>query len=345
MPLVFVGGQLLIRNNRLIVADNAEGACKCCCDPTPCGEITLRYVDENRCEDDVFDIYVYNPTTNARRLIGTLDMKSDPPGCCNTDDDGNPCPQTTVELKFTPTPDDIGDNCYFGIQAEYKSPNCCGTLAKFTLIGPSGTRVDSQYFTTAGLKQEFKISDVCSECDTGSCAEIAFETRVTFTEDACEQLSTGITNSPVPGSERYGGFWKLIYDRWLSSECMLTIEIRPDNDTVGPGPHFPYRALVTMVCYDGESAYPLPTFPQLPSSRFAREVVGSLDLSPLPGQGNADRQFTVTVGKHEVQVPGTEWPYSIDHDKIAMSVTGWQCPSTVIPTLALTYPLSQWCFE
>ncbi len=49
---------------------------KCCC-KCPLGEceITIEFLDENRCEDDVFDLYLKNPTTNIERFIQTVDLK------------------------------------------------------------------------------------------------------------------------------------------------------------------------------------------------------------------------------------------------------------------------------
>lgn len=198
MPLAFKNGKPIFKGGKLAFASSNSAACSCCCDAAACGEITLRYVDENRCEDDVFDIYVYNPDTEARRYLGELDMKSTPPGCCGTSN-GAPCPQTTVDLKFTPTPEDIGADCTFGVEAEFKRANCCGTFAKFTLIGPGGAQVDSSSFGMAGLKQTFSIAAICTtECEPAGCLPNTSLFRYDYYVTDQPPNSDGTYDSPPP---------------------------------------------------------------------------------------------------------------------------------------------------
>ena len=229
MPLAFKSGKLLIKDGKLAFASSSTAACGCCCDPTPCGEITLRYVDENRCEDDVFDIYVYNPDTQARRLIGELDMKSTPPGCCGQIA-GVPCPQTTVELKFTPTAEDIGADCTFGIQAQFKRSNCCGTLAKFTLIGPTGTHVDSVSFSTSGVKQAFSITDICAPgCGEPGCLPSSSLFRYDYYVTDQQPSATGTWDTPPTLWPQWGpGFQGRDFgssDAWLWPDCTLRFAV------------------------------------------------------------------------------------------------------------------------
>lgn len=161
------GGKVILRGSRVALANTPAEACACCCDPTICGTLTLRYVDENRCEDDVFDVYVYNPTTLAERYVAELDMQSSPPGCCGTDDDGNLCPQTTIDIPLLLLPEDVDDNCEFGIELRFKRANAHGTLARFFVFSDVGNQVSSRTFTPAGIPKGdsggiFSIQEVCA---------------------------------------------------------------------------------------------------------------------------------------------------------------------------------------
>lgn len=157
--LVERDGKLLLKAGSLAVATDP---CTCCetCENPGC-QLVLKYVDENECEDDVFDIYIYNPENPAaREYLGELDLTSNPPGCCNPG-----CGQTTVEIgPFAVDPRHISSKCTFGIEAEFKRANCCGTWARFSVrIQGSSNEIFGEYFSEVGIKQEFSANEVCVE--------------------------------------------------------------------------------------------------------------------------------------------------------------------------------------
>lgn len=121
----------------------------------PC-PITLVHIDENRCEDDVFNIYIENPTTKARRFISELDLKSTPPGCCNST-----CPQTRIDITASVYREDLDSQCRFTIVAVFVRPNCCLTLTRLRIIGPDGQELIGSYFGQGGYSQTFQATSVC----------------------------------------------------------------------------------------------------------------------------------------------------------------------------------------
>lgn len=141
-----------------------SGSCGgACCITEPCS-MTLTYVDENACEDDAFDLYLLwrdDSGSQQQRYITLLDLISNPPGCCGTDANGNPCPQTTVNVPLTVQPSEVGSCCEIELKLSLNHSNCCSTYANFTLNGPGG-EVDSEYFGPDGLDQNFDIRDICN---------------------------------------------------------------------------------------------------------------------------------------------------------------------------------------
>ena len=134
-----------------------------CCITEPCS-MTLTYVDENRCEDDAFDVMLLwtdDSGTQQSRDIGIIDGLSSPPGCCGSDMDGNPCPQTTVNIPLTVQPTEVGACCEIELLLTLDHTNCCGTWASFTITGPGGV-VSSEYFDQGGLDQTFDIRQICN---------------------------------------------------------------------------------------------------------------------------------------------------------------------------------------
>lgn len=142
------------------VFDSDEDCCECLtCEDVefPC-EITLIHIDENRCEDDIFNIYIKNPGTGNRRFIQQIDLVSSPPGCC-----GFSCPQTRIDVPVTLGSEDLDRYCRFTIQAELAGTNCCNTLTRLRILGPNGVELVGQYFGQAGYSQTFDARQVCND--------------------------------------------------------------------------------------------------------------------------------------------------------------------------------------
>lgn len=119
----------------------------------PC-TLTLVHIDENRCEDDIFGIYILQPN-GGERFIAQIDLKSTPPGCCNSS-----CPQTRIDVPLTITGNDVDENCQFTIQLRLEGTNCCNTYTRFAVLGAGG-EIYSSYFNQGGLTQTFNANLVC----------------------------------------------------------------------------------------------------------------------------------------------------------------------------------------
>lgn len=144
-------------NGPLILAkeDGDEPCCCGCSDPNiqyPC-KVTVIHVDENRCEDDVFDIYVVGVN---ERFIRELDLVSNPPGCCNFS-----CPQTTIEFDINLQRDDFTEDCETTIEARFKRANCCNTLTRLTLVASNGAIITGAYFGQEGYSQTWEADVLC----------------------------------------------------------------------------------------------------------------------------------------------------------------------------------------
>ena len=126
----------------------------------PSCAITLRYVDENRCEDDAFNVYIKRADGSYRWLF-LLDMVSTPAGCCVTDPEGNPCPQTEHTYTISLQDGDIDGCGRLTIKLEFDHANCCSTLAVFYVSGPNGS-IPSQSFGPDGLEQSFNVLELCN---------------------------------------------------------------------------------------------------------------------------------------------------------------------------------------
>lgn len=137
-----------------------QGACGGCtgCLETSC-ELTLVHVDENRCEDDIFGIYLIRPD-GTERFIEQIDLVSSPPGCCGSDDEDHECPQTRITVPLTVGNDDLDACCRFRIALRLEGYNCCGTFTRFSIEGPAG-EVYSQYFS-GDFEQTFDVRDLCN---------------------------------------------------------------------------------------------------------------------------------------------------------------------------------------
>ncbi len=149
---------------------SGSGSCGVCCLSEPCS-MTLQYDDVNRCEDDAFNVYLKWKTDGggtSQRLIGLLDMVSDPAGCCGCvpgteDDEGGctECPETIRTLDLTVALNEVGPCCEIELSLEFDHANCCSTYAVFTLLGPGG-EVTSSAFGPEGLDENFDIRDICN---------------------------------------------------------------------------------------------------------------------------------------------------------------------------------------
>ena len=133
---------------------------KCCC-KCPLGEceITIEFLDENRCEDDVFDLYLKNPTTDVERFIQTVDLKSTPSGGC-----GDPAKTyANIIIPVTVTETDFDENCNVIIGLRFVSANCCNTWARFRIRRPNGCLVFGEYFGQGGLETTYTWFDLCND--------------------------------------------------------------------------------------------------------------------------------------------------------------------------------------
>lgn len=131
---------------------------------TPCrtpANITIEFLDENRCEDDIFDIFIQNPETQVTRLIQRVDLVSTPPGCCGVNPLTNqPCPQTKITIPVTITPQDIDSYCRFFLKVVLVGTNCCSTYTRAKIIGPRGKEIFGSYFGQSGYTQSFNLKDI-----------------------------------------------------------------------------------------------------------------------------------------------------------------------------------------
>lgn len=131
----------------------------CCGAPCPLGSctVTFEFLDENQCEDDVFDFYLENPTTSSQRFIQTVDLKSTPAGKC-----GDPtATYANITIPVTITETDFDENCEVYVVLEYKSANCCKTYTRFRIIRPDSSILLGTYFGTSGLRQKYTWANLC----------------------------------------------------------------------------------------------------------------------------------------------------------------------------------------
>ena len=175
MTLVARAGKLLAGGGKIKSVAAGGDPCGCCgCAGENC-KLILRYVDENRCEDAVFDVYAYNPDDGpaARVFIAELDMVSSPPGCCQTADLSVTCPETRVEIPITIDKAYVSEDCRFGLSLVFKRANCCLTYARFSLVSEDGTReLYGNYFTGRGISQVFNLRYTCTPQPTGPGTEL-----------------------------------------------------------------------------------------------------------------------------------------------------------------------------
>ncbi|MEI6492989.1 MAG: hypothetical protein WCO94_10610 [Verrucomicrobiota bacterium] len=135
------------------------GGCVACLD-APC-DLTLVHVDMNRCEDDIFGIYIVR-SNGSERFIRQIDLVSTPAGCCGSDyETGEECPETRIEVPITIEEADLDACCKFTIALRLEGTNCCNTYTQFSINGPGG-EVFSQSFGQEGLTQSFDIRDLCN---------------------------------------------------------------------------------------------------------------------------------------------------------------------------------------
>ena len=134
------------------------GGCQACLE-IPCS-LTLVHVDENRCEDDIFGIYIVR-SNGSERFVQQINLVSSPAGCCGPDENGNECPETRIEVPITIEEADIDACCKFTISLRIEGWNCCSTYTRFSINGPGG-EVYGQYFGEEGVTQSFDIRDLCN---------------------------------------------------------------------------------------------------------------------------------------------------------------------------------------
>ena len=132
--------------------------CACCTCPLGECQITIEFLDENGCEDDVFDLYLKNPTTEVERFIETVDLASTPAGHC-----GDKAEYANIQIPVTVTPTDFDGDCKVIIGLRYVSPNCCNTFARFRIRRPNGCLLYGQYFGQGGLETTYTWEELCNE--------------------------------------------------------------------------------------------------------------------------------------------------------------------------------------
>lgn len=174
--LTLIDGKLRIDwagsdSGSLVLSDSEEEpcCCECCNDNTiayPCS-VTVIHVDENRCEDDVFDIYVIG-CNDKERFIRELDLVSSPPGCCEGyyASTAASCPQTRIEFDIDLEKEDFNDNCETTIQARFKRANCCNTLTRLTLVASNGAMITGSYFSAGGYTESWEADVLCGTTAT-----------------------------------------------------------------------------------------------------------------------------------------------------------------------------------
>lgn len=154
---------ITIQDGAIVVRDGAIGTEQaCCCDNScPLGEcqITIEFLDENGCEDDVFDLYLKNPTSLVERFIQTVDLKSSPSGGCGDLSKT----YANISIPVTVTANDFDANCEVIIGLRFVSPNCCGTWARFRIRRPNGCLVFGQYFSGGGLETTYTWLELCND--------------------------------------------------------------------------------------------------------------------------------------------------------------------------------------
>lgn len=122
-------------------------------------EITIEFLDENQCEDDVFDLFLVNPTTLAERFIQRVDLKSDPAGKCGDPD----ADYADISIPVTVTEADFDAECRVTIEVRYVSPNCCSTWTRFRIRRPGGSILYGAYFGQGGLSTTYTWRDLCTD--------------------------------------------------------------------------------------------------------------------------------------------------------------------------------------
>ena len=140
-----------------IISTNDGAGCPCC-QTTGC-TLNMQYVDVNGCEDDAFNVYIVNPEDGSERYIFLLDMVSNPPGCCGSDQDGNECPHTTINHDVTVEESDIDACCNFTIRLTFDHANCCNTYATFSMTGTGGSANSQPFWGDADFA--FNVADLC----------------------------------------------------------------------------------------------------------------------------------------------------------------------------------------
>jgi len=158
--LTLYNGRLLATESgtALQLSDSVADPCCCsgCNDQTikyPC-TITVIHVDENRCEDDVFAVYVVG--ADGERFIRELDLVSSPRGCCNSS-----CPQTRIEFPITLRRQDFYDDCTTTIEARFVRANCCSTATRLTIVAATGDVIVGTIFGPGGYSQTFTAETFC----------------------------------------------------------------------------------------------------------------------------------------------------------------------------------------
>lgn len=138
--------------------------CSSCCNESKCplGSCTVRFefLDENECEDDVFDFYLENPTTGNKRFIQTVDLVASPAGSCKgLGSTGGTYANILIPVVISET--DFDENCEVFVVLEFKSANCCNTYTRFRIIKPDNTILLGTYFSQSGLKEKYTWKQLC----------------------------------------------------------------------------------------------------------------------------------------------------------------------------------------
>lgn len=159
---------LTVQGGSLVKKDSALGTQQeCCCARCSLGDCTatLEFLDENECEDDVFDLYVINPETLAERFVQEIDLVADPAGSCEGLEAAPGATYANITVPLELTLADWSSDCRVTIDLRFKSANCCFTWTRYRIRRPDESLLYGGYFTQSGITSTYTWDDLCGPHD------------------------------------------------------------------------------------------------------------------------------------------------------------------------------------